>query len=63
MAVHEDANYAVVEAQDANVLREKVVNFIEDGWLPQGGVTIVNLGDGDFLYAQALTLCVQGDDE
>lgn len=60
---HVDANYVVLEAGDADALREKVTHFIEDNWLPQGGVAIVNLGDGNFLYAQAMTFQVQGDDE
>lgn len=56
---HEEANYYVLEASDKDSLCEKVVAYIEDNWLPQGGVTIVNLGDGDFLYAQAMTFRVR----
>lgn len=59
---HEEVNYYVLEANNKDSLCEKVVTYIENDWVPTGGVTIVNLGDGNLLYAQAVTLYVRDSD-
>lgn len=56
---HGNAEYRVLEATEVTILEKKVTRAIAENWLPQGGVMIVNLGDGDLLYAQAMTFCVE----
>lgn len=57
------ADYILVEATEGKILERKVARLISENWLPQGGITIVNLGNRDFLYAQAMTFDVQGSGE
>lgn len=50
-----DVNYRVVEADDPDTLRERVLKAMLDCWVLQGGVAIVACGDDGYSYAQAMT--------
>jgi hypothetical protein len=52
------AKYVIVEAPFRDALEEAVTRLIRENWMPQGGVMIVHYGEGDFLYAQAMTFNV-----
>jgi hypothetical protein len=58
-----DFNYRVVTAQSEGQLAANVQNFINDGWVPQGGVTLwrqVFAGSSLSEWAQAMTKASDG---
>ncbi len=46
--------YIIIEAGDPLDLSARIEINYRDGWLLQGGVFIVALGDDQYLYAQAM---------
>ena len=56
--MREVKDYCVLEEPSLNKLEQSVLQMIRQGWLPQGGIAVVGVGDGDFLYAQAMVLKV-----
>lgn len=48
--------YTVVEATSARELARKVQDLIDQGWEPQGGVSVATYALGVWWYFQALML-------
>jgi Domain of unknown function (DUF1737) len=46
--------YRVVEAQSASELQKKVQKLIQDGWEPQGGLSVATYAAGAWWYYQAV---------
>jgi hypothetical protein len=46
--------YVVVEAQSADELQHKVQALIDQGWEPQGGVSVATHSAGVWWYFQAM---------
>jgi hypothetical protein len=46
--------YTLVEAESAEELRRKVLALVEEGWEPQGGVSVATHGVGSWWYFQAM---------
>ena len=55
-----NADYRVVESDSAADLCAQVKLYLQDNWMPQGGVLIVPLGGDDYTYAQAMVFNVEG---
>lgn len=50
-------NYKVIETRQIGALEEKVNEFLEKGWILQGGVSISKPINGDFHAAHYLVYC------
>ena len=46
--------YRIVQEWDRDLLSEQVNRCMEQGWAPQGGVTVVLDNRGTRVYAQAM---------
>lgn len=46
--------YMIVEATSAQILQEKVQQYIDEGWEPLGGLSVATYGAGAWWYYQAL---------
>jgi len=46
--------YHIVEAQSAAQLQEKVQELIDQGWQPQGGISVATYAAGTWWYYQAM---------
>lgn len=55
---HTNINYIILEADDADELRRRVIERLHENWLPIGGVIVVATGDDNYVYAQAMGFCI-----
>lgn len=53
------ADYRVSEAGSPDDLARQVRVYLQDNWLPQGGMVVIPLGNDDYLYAQAMVFNVK----
>lgn len=46
--------YLIAEAQSAQLLQEKVQQYLDEGWEPLGGLSVATYAAGAWWYYQAL---------
>lgn len=56
-----NADYIILEDSEREVLQQRVIELLHKNYLPLGGVTVVALGDDQYLYVQTMTFNVFND--
>lgn len=47
--------YEILELRSPEELTQYVEDALKEGWKCQGGIAVTALGDGNYLYSQAMT--------